>query len=108
MSRTVSAASDLNQLHVSELPWLLKLRDTRLSPKKVKQLWPELNQSQLRFFAMGYDAYQLVGYLAQMELFPRFKLEGFSGLLSLDDDNKVVREMSWAQYRRGRLIPKKQ
>lgn len=100
-------ANDLNQLHVSELPWLLRLRDTPLSAKKVKQLWPKLNQSQLRLFAMGYDAYQLMGYLAQMELFPQYKLEGFSGLLSLDDNNNIVREMSWAQYQRGRLIPQK-
>lgn len=98
---------DLNQLHVSELPWILQLRDTKLSPQKIKRLWPHLKQSQLRFFAMGYDAYDLIGYLAQMELFPDYKLEGFSGRLSLDEGNKIFREMSWAQYQRGRLIPQK-
>ena len=97
--------NDLNQLYVSELPWLLKLRDNRLSPAKVKSLWPKLKQSQLRFFAMGHDAYQLIGYLAQMELFPQYNLEGFSGRLSLDEDNHINRAMSWAQYRRGKLRP---
>ena len=98
---------DLNKLHVSELPWLLKLRDTKLSPAKAKALWPKLKQSQLRLFAMGHDAYQLIEYLAQMELFPQYKLEGFSGRLSLDHDHHINREMSWAQYQRGKLRPQR-
>ena len=92
-------------MHVSELPWLLQLRDNKLNPQSIKKLWPKLKQNQLRLFAMGYDAYQLVNYLAQMEYFPQFKLEGFSGLLSLAPNHKIIRQLSWAQYQRGRLVP---
>ena len=97
-------ATDLNRLNVSEQPWLLQLRDTKLSSVKIKQLWPKLSRNHQRFFAMGYDAFELVGYLAQMELFPKFTLKGFSGQLSLDSDNKISRQMSWAQYQRGQLV----
>ena len=99
------STNDLNLLHVSELPWLLQLRDNKLNPQSIKKLWPKLKQNQLRLFAMGYDAYQLVNYLAQMEYFPQFKLEGFSGLLSLAPNHKIIRQLSWAQYQRGRLVP---
>jgi len=97
-------AVDLNQLNVSEQPWLLQQRDTKVSSLKVQELWPKLSRSQQRFFAMGYDAFELVGYLAQMELFPQFTLEGFSGELSLDSANNIGRKMSWAQYQRGQLV----
>jgi len=97
-----SGLTHLNQLTVSEIPWLLAPTKT-LSPTYVNDLWPKMKQSQLRLFAMGHDAYGLIGQLAQMSLFPEYSLDGFSGKLSVDENGKVKRDLSWAQYQRGRL-----
>ena len=95
---------DVNQLNVSEIPWLLN-QIQPIAASEVKQLWPELSQPQLRLYAMGYDAFDLIGKLAQMELFPEYKLRGLSGELSLDEESKIVRKLNWAQYQRGKLLP---
>jgi outer membrane PBP1 activator LpoA protein len=97
-----SGLSHLNQLTVSEIPWFLNTKKT-LSPTFVNSLWPKMTQSQLRLFAMGHDAYGLIGQLAQMSLFPEYSLDGFSGKLSVGENGKVERDLSWAQYQRGRL-----
>jgi len=97
-----SGLTHLNQLTVSEIPWLLTPTKT-LSPAFVNNLWPKMKQSQLRLFAMGHDAYGLIGKLAQMSLFPEYSLDGFSGKLSVDENGKVKRDLSWAKYQRGRL-----
>ena len=99
---TDSGLTHLNQLTISEIPWLLST-DNELSPSKIKQLWPKMTQSQLRLFAMGHDAYGLIERLAQMRLFPEYRLQGLSGQLNLDEQSKIHREMSGAQFQRGRL-----
>ncbi|WP_435275911.1 penicillin-binding protein activator [Psychrobium sp. nBUS_13] len=99
---TDSGLTHLNQLTISEIPWLLST-DNELSPSKIKRLWPKMKQSQLRLFAMGHDAYGLIERLAQMRLFPEYRLQGLSGQLNLDEQSKIHREMSWAQFQRGRL-----
>lgn len=95
---------DINQLNVSEIPWLLNQTQS-ISPAEVQTLWPDLNQSQLRLYAMGYDAFDLIGKLAQMELFPEYKLNGLSGELRLTAEGTIDRKLNWAQYQRGKLLP---
>ncbi len=97
-----SGLTHLNQLTISEIPWLLESTGG-LSTSDITKLWPKMKQSQLRLFAMGHDAFDLIGQLAQMQLFPELILNGYSGQLSLDDMGKIHREMSWAQFQRGRL-----
>ncbi|MDP2559624.1 penicillin-binding protein activator [Psychrobium sp. 1_MG-2023] len=96
----------LNNLTVSEIPWLLQ-QPTAISPQYIKKLWPEISQSQMRLFAMGHDAYSLIGMLAQMEYFPDYALDGFSGQLRLTPQGEITREVAWAQYQRGKLLKKK-
>lgn len=95
--------SHLNQLTISDMPWFIQPA-AQLPPKYIKKLWPSLKQSQLRLFAMGHDAYGLITRLAQMQYFPQFTLQGFSGTLSLNKENDIIRQMAWAQYQRGKLI----
>lgn len=99
---TTRSLSHLNNLTLSDMPWFIQ-HPAPLSPNYVKKLWPDIKQSQMRLFAMGYDAYALIGRLAQMTLFPHFSLDGFSGTLSLDEERDIIRKMAWAQYQRGRL-----
>lgn len=96
-----SGLTHLNQLNVSEIPWFLT--SSNLSPTVIKKLWPNMSQSQLRFFAMGYDALAIIPQLAHMEYFPEYRRTGLTGDLSLDENGQVQRQLSWAQFQRGRL-----
>lgn len=91
----------LNQLNVSEIPWFLA--PSEVSPKTINSLWPTINQSQLRLFAMGNDALALISQLAQMELFPEYSLKGLTGDLSLDENGQIKRQLTWAKFMQGRL-----
>ncbi|MCE9686033.1 penicillin-binding protein activator [Shewanella sp. AS16] len=95
-------AQELNNLVVSDIPWLLANSDER---QRVAALWPGWNNSQKRLYSMGYDALQLVGRLAQMRAFPGYQFSGRSGNLSVADDGIIQRRLSWARYLRGHLRP---
>lgn len=96
-----SGLTHLNQLNVSEIPWFLT--SSQLSPSVIKKLWPNMSQSQLRLFAMGHDALAIIPQLAHMEYFPGYKRAGLTGDLSLDENGHIKRQLSWAQFQRGRL-----
>ena len=99
---TTQDQSHLNRLIISDIPWFIN-KPAQLSPRYIKKLWPDIKQSQMRLFAMGFDSYGLISRLAQMKLFPEFTLEGFSGTLSLSQESDIIRKMAWAQYQRGKL-----
>lgn len=97
-----SSAPEYNGLTVSESPWLMQNTPDN---RTVDKLWPTWNNGQQRLYAMGFDALALVGKLAQMRAFPGFHYKGDSGLLSVDEDGVIDRQLQWAKYRRGYLLP---
>ncbi|WP_239480494.1 penicillin-binding protein activator [Parashewanella hymeniacidonis] len=87
---------------ISEAPWLMQnTPDNRI----VDKLWPTWNNGQQRLYAMGVDALELVGKLAQMRAFPGFHYKGDSGLLSVNEQGVIDRQLQWGKYRRGYLLP---
>ncbi|MFT5234770.1 MAG: outer membrane PBP1 activator LpoA protein [Shewanella sp.] len=97
-----NTALELNNLNISDIPWLLTDSDeTRL----VESLWPTWSYGQKRLYIMGYDALELVGKLAQMRALPGYQFSGRSGMLSVNPDGTVNRQLSWGRYQRGSLRP---
>ncbi|MCL1125575.1 penicillin-binding protein activator [Shewanella surugensis] len=96
------ADEELNNLTISDIPWLIRPdSDTRM----VSQLWPTWSNSKKRLYSMGYDAIDLVGKLAQMRALPGYQLNGLSGVLSVTEQGRVNRQLSWGRYQRGNLKP---
>lgn len=60
-----------------------------------------------KYFAFGYDAIALSSRLEWMQRMQNYKTEGMSGLLSIDFNGKVHRDLAWAQFKRGKpqLLP---
>ena len=87
---------------ISEAPWLMQNTPDN---RTVDKLWPTWNNGQQRLYAMGFDALELVGKLAQMRAFPGFHFKGDSGLLSVDENGVIDRQLQWGKYRRGYLLP---
>lgn len=67
--------------------------------------WPAFVAGQLRFHAMGYDAYALVGELQPGNAAGGTPYAGLSGILSLGEGGRIHRGMAWGLFREGTVIP---
>ena len=79
-------------------PWQDLANDTQA-------LWPQTQDSLLRLFALGYDAYNLVPKLRHLKLLPITSVKGLSGELSISADGEVHRVLPWAKVAQDRVIP---
>ena len=95
--------ADLNGIFFCETPWLLNISEP-LQQQVIAQ-WPQAAGSMGRLFAMGSDAYMLTSRLAQLKVLPESNTQGLSGLLSLSPTQRVVRQLSWAEFRDGFVQP---
>ncbi|MFQ6371943.1 penicillin-binding protein activator [Shewanella sp. YIC-542] len=92
---------ELNNITISDIPWLLQ----HDGDSTVATLWPTWGSTQKRLYAMGFDALQLVNKLAQMRAFPGYQFSGRTGLISVDNDGVLNRQLQWGKYRHGVLRP---
>ncbi|MEA5444851.1 penicillin-binding protein activator [Gammaproteobacteria bacterium AB-CW1] len=101
-----SADTDLDGIRFADMPWSIaqegEARDER---ERISGLWPELFDQHGRLFALGFDAYRLVPVLSNFEDPLRPPLAAMTGVLSLDEHNRVQRELGWAMFSRGQPIP---
>ena len=94
---------DLNGLTFTEMPWMLGEQSSMALRQQYQQIFPEQDETLQRLFAMGFDAYQLIGSLRQQQQLPAAVFPGLTGQLRLAADGSLVRQLSWASYRNNRL-----
>ena len=106
-SNLYSASGDVNQykdmtgIMFCETPWLLD-SDNPLRQQVVQQ-WPQAAGSLGRLYAMGVDAYGLAPRLGQLKALPDNRIDGLSGSLSLNQNQRIERQLPWAQFTGGRI-----
>ncbi|MFT0211242.1 penicillin-binding protein activator [Pseudomonas sp. F1_0610] len=86
-----------------EVPWLLNTSNAVYD--SVIREWPQSLGSLGRFYAMGIDAYQLTGRLAQLKTMPNSQIPGLSGSLSLTTNQRIERQLLWAAFVNGQIRP---
>lgn len=93
---------DLSGIHVVEIPW-------RLEPNPIRSELTALDIEQFdnytRLYAMGLDAWQLIPQLSYLQSDPQARYPGHTGLLRLNEHGQVERELMWAVFRNGQLVP---
>lgn len=100
------ANRDLDEITFCDIPWVLSgSRGEESLDQRIKQLWPDDNSQYTRFFALGIDAYNLIPHIKHMATFRYERLNGETGTLSLDETNRVFRQLPWARFRRGTVRP---
>jgi len=57
-----------------------------------------------KYFALGYDAVSIYPRLGWMQTMQNQQFEGMSGLLNMDGNGKIHRELAWAQFQRGKPV----
>jgi uncharacterized protein len=97
-----SANADLDGMFFVDMPWMVsadpvtgQIRDS------VRAAWPARTARRDRLYAFGFDAYRLVPALRSKSLSPTNKISGVTGKLVLDSQNRIHRELDWAQLKNG-------
>ncbi len=106
-SNVYSASGDVNQyndmtgIRFCETPWLLDTGNS-LRQQVVNQ-WPQAAGSLGRLYAMGADAYSLAPRLGQLKALPDSRAEGLSGSLSMNPNQRIERQLPWAEFAGGQV-----
>lgn len=85
------ANRDLNGVIFSDAPWILN--DTDPLKAIATDTWASASGPVKRLRAMGVDSYRLLLRLEQMRRFPYTRVQGATGLLSLNEDGGIQREL---------------
>ena len=101
----ISSDRDINDVLYCDIPWIL-------DPSNDQQLMRELLELEAgdsykllpRFAALGIDAYYLPLKLAELAALPYERYNGLTGKLSIQESNKVYRELNWAKFINGKPI----
>lgn len=92
---------DLDGIRFAETPWLLDPQQPLR--QQIEQKWPQAGGSLGRLYAMGADAYLLAPRLNQLVALPGTQLDGLSGTLTLNPQQRIERQLPWAQFRDGQV-----
>lgn len=92
---------DMNEIRFVSLPWYF---NSRLAEKRAIDNYGNRNATLQRLYAFGVDAYHLYPRLQQLVSVKQAHFYGATGRLSVDENRRVVREQSWAQFINGRAV----
>lgn len=99
--------NDLDGILFDDMPWVLKA-DSELPSdlvqirNRVKTLWPSSFSHNIRLYALGVDAYNVIPKLGKLILLPEFGVYGATGMLYLYPNHQLYRKLAWARIREGK------
>ncbi len=94
---------DLDGLVFGDMPWLFGAPGSA-NIDMFKRYWPDSAAGSGRLFAFGLDAYRLLPYLVRMRHQPGLRIPGSTGVLQVNSDGHVIRDLAWAKFAGG--LPK--
>lgn len=93
---------DMNGVLFSDIPWTLRQRPATQEIKhQIEQTWPGEAKLYSRLYALGVDAYNLIGKLDELDRDPAAFFPGETGDLYLDVNNRLQRRLTWAKFQSG-------
>src|SRR5690554_65561 len=96
---------ELNGLQFSEMPWFIE--PNHPTRQHITQLWSNAQGGLGRFYAMGADAYRITSQLQQLSTLPSNSSTGLTGILQLDQQRRIHRNLYWVEFNNGQLTPLK-
>lgn len=97
---------DLNQVIFCTAPW--SLANNTIEPNLYQQLQsasPERFSQNSKYYALGIDAFHIIQQLGRLKQSPQQTLPGTTGILSLNSQHRISRQLPCAQFRNGNLVP---
>ncbi|GEM78392.1 penicillin-binding protein activator [Vibrio superstes] len=89
-------SQDLSGVIYSDIPMLVEPNEEL--DTQMQGIWEKSSNQQKRLRALGMDAYSLINALPNMKVSPGHSLQGHTGVLSIDEQCVVQRQLSWAEY----------
>lgn len=86
-----NALRDFRNVTFTDMPWMLPKNPWQQLSQRVNTLWPNETDTNLRLFAMGYDAFNLLPIIRHMRIFDAYHFSGLTGELSVTTDGQIVR-----------------
>jgi uncharacterized protein len=99
---------DLNGVVFPDSPWVIAPDDRQLAVKNgLARHWGRAALSVSRFYALGYDAYELLPDILRQTPgpFSASEIPGATGVLYADSAGRIHRHLSFAEIRGGRPVP---
>lgn len=93
---------DLDGIYFCDIPWLLHAADS--GPLSAASLNAEIEKTApdfVKLIALGIDAYRLAKDMAPIGNFRGHLFDGATGILTLQSDNRVQRQLECAQFEGG-------
>ncbi|MCG7498189.1 penicillin-binding protein activator [Vibrio sp. Of7-15] len=88
--------SEIKGIEFSDIPLLTDENHSFMV--KFETLWPKSSNGQVRLHALGMDAYQLITELPQMKAVESYSTPGKTGVLSINKECVIQRQISWATH----------
>ena len=96
---------DMDGLEFGDMPWVLAESTTHRGMRaEIENEITAAGNSLQRIYALGIDAFNIIGALNTLRAYPYERYDGETGSLSLDNRLRVQRQLTWVKFRSGRPV----
>ncbi|WP_197482892.1 penicillin-binding protein activator, partial [Oleiphilus sp. HI0128] len=85
-----------------EMPWMLS--STIDIKSQINHAIPESTEQYSRFYALGADSYNIAPRLQLLHEVRGSQMQGHTGMLSMDEQGIINRQLEWAKFRKGKAV----
>lgn len=94
--------TDLERIRFPDMPWMIATNVEIESMRTFLQgAWPNRDTGYNRLYALGMDLFSVIPKLERMTNNPYIYYKGLSGVLNLDRNGNMIRQLLWARIRKG-------
>ena len=96
---------DMDGLEFGDMPWVLAESTTHRGMRaEIENEITDAGNALQRIYALGIDAFNIIGALNTLRAYPYERYDGETGSLSLDNRLRVHRQLTWVKFRSGRPV----
>ena len=96
---------DLDNIKFCDMPWMLDNSiHNRLIYQSIRTLWSKDFAPYARLYALGIDAYKLSNQIQQLVNMPEVGMSGMTGMLKINENNIIARQLMWGTFEKGAAI----
>lgn len=94
---------DMDGLVFGDMPWVLVESTAHRGLRaEIENQITDAGNALQRLYALGIDAFNIIGALNTLRNYPYERFDGETGSLSLDNNSRIRRQLTWVRFRSGR------
>lgn len=97
-----SSDRDMNGVIIGDMPWTLLGNKSSPVRKTVYNTFKKGVNKYSRLYALGVDAHNVLYFLNWLRGNTNAKLNGATGTIHMDPNNRLARDLTWARFTKGR------